>query len=105
MTIQSIIEEIRDGRLAVEIKDELNKLVTACEDTRKKGKLVITLTIKPHAESMLVQGCVSAALPEPERADTTFFANEEGELQRNNPAQKDLPFNTVSMKSATAINQ
>ena len=91
MNIIEVISAQRKGRCLVEAQQQLQELVKACADTGKKGKLTITLEVIPaEIGTVVVRDDVTAKLPKPERSSTSFYADEQGALHREDPRQPEF---------------
>lgn len=102
--ITDVIRDIRYGEFLDEASDQFNKLVTAVENTGKGGSMTITIKLKPSAAGAIeVTDEVKAKLPELARGSSLFFATPEGNLQRNNPKQRELPNLQVATPAAQQI--
>jgi len=94
---QSVIPIIRDadrGRVLTDMQEGIDAIVQAIEDNRGVGvgKLTLTLTIKSKSEgTYTIAADVKSKIPEPSRADMIMFLGDDGELQRRDPRQPDLP--------------
>lgn len=89
------INQVGHGDLAGQASDSLEKLVKSVRETGKSGEVTLTLKIKPRgrdAGQVEVTGTVKVSAPIPDVAPSMFFATDKGELLRDNPAQRQLPF-------------
>lgn len=102
MNIINTLTEQRKGKFAIEAAEKLAAVIKACRATGKKGKLVITLTIRPTATEMMLSDNVKPVCPEADAAASVFYDDEDGNLSRTDPNQEELPLNTVDMKSRAA---
>jgi hypothetical protein len=76
------------GLTQQELSDKLNELAAAVIETGKKGELVLKITMKAAGEDMVVvTDDVVLKAPKPDRASAIYFADENNNLHRNNPAQ------------------
>ncbi len=88
--------EINGGQFLGELTDEMYAIIKAVQDTRKAGKLTVTLNIKPTSkDTVSVAADFSSKKPEEGRPETTFFIAADGSLQRKDPKQPDLPLREV----------
>jgi len=90
-----IFGQIAHGDLAGQASETLAEMVKAVHETNKKGKITLTLEIKPRgrdAGQVELSGEVKPSFPIPDIAPSMFFATEDGELKRENPRQRQLPF-------------
>lgn len=84
------IVDIDDGRLNEQLTQELARVVRAATETRKKGSIVLELTVTPDNERVTVAAKVTTKLPQASTMPTTFFTTEEGDLSRDDPRQMQL---------------
>lgn len=92
MNIVESLSLLRKGKLVLEAQEKLAALVKACSDTGKKGKLTITLSVGAAEDSTVaLTGKVSVQVPEPSSSNTIFYADEHGNLFRDDPRQPELP--------------
>lgn len=88
--------EIEGGAFLAEVTEELYNTVVAVMETRKPGKLKITLDIKPTGKGTInLDAEFEAKKPEHDRPTTTFFVGRDYSLQRKDPNQPDLPLTAV----------
>lgn len=85
----------RGGSLHVELGEALNDVVEAVTETGKGGKVTLTITVKPIGKSshgqLMVTDAVKVTLPEGERGESIFFADDDHNLVRDNPNQPEIP--------------
>jgi hypothetical protein len=90
----AFVQEQRRGALHVELSDNLAELVTACVETGKKGKLTLTVTVAPMKGSsdgvLTVTDEVRLAVPKADARPAIFYADEHGNLSRNDPRQLEI---------------
>lgn len=87
------LREVRQGAALDELADHLQTLVTAVQETGKKGELIIKIKLKPAergagAYSLTDEIVVKA--PQPDKHGTLFFATPDGNLSRKDPRQQEL---------------
>lgn len=87
-----LVRELRRGLTHDELSEQLADLVDAVEETRKKGKLVLTIAVEPlpKSDALVVKDSIKTTLPTPERDITVMFADD-GRLTRDNPRQPAIP--------------
>jgi hypothetical protein len=100
-----VLQEMRKGGLHTELGDELAALVKQCVQTQKKGSLILTLNVDPkeagNDESMVVvDDKIVVKAPRFDTAATIYWADENGNLQRDRPSQERLP-----LREATGITK
>lgn len=87
-----LIADIRRGKVAADLTEELHALIAACVDTGKKGELLLRLTIEPDKnapqERFNVDGRVVAKTPVRSQRPSLFFVTDDGNLTRTDPRQE-----------------
>ena len=105
----STLNAVGYGDLAGQASSSLEELVKSVRETSKTGEMTVTLKIKPRGRDsgqVEVTGSVSVKTPIADVAPSMFFATENGELLRDNPAQRQLPFGQEMPKPVSvAANQ
>lgn len=88
-----IFKEIDDGFFEDTVSQKFHEVVEAVESTKKKGEIVIKLTIKPKAghDVMILTPDVKAKIPDSDKMDTLFFVTSDNNLVRKSPRQMELP--------------
>lgn len=93
------LRDIRGGQVIDDLAEQMQELVRAVESTGKAGTLTLTLEVKPFksAESaVVVKDEIKLKKPKHESQGTVLFATVDGNLQRNHPAQDELPGITLA---------
>jgi hypothetical protein len=105
----STVSQIGHGDLIGQASYSLEELVKAVKETGKSGEMTVTLKIKPRgrdAGQVEVTGTVKVSSPINDIAPSMFFATDNGELLRDNPAQRQFPFGDEAQQpQSVAINQ
>ena len=93
------LRDIRAGFVVTQATEALAEVVAAVRETGKAGKLVITLTLKPEADSRQTNVLCDVKTTVPRRSITPsiFFASDDGELLRSDPDQRDMGFERVDL--------
>lgn len=87
-----ILREVRHGEMLEELGEKLNDLVQAVDGAGKNGELIIKLTLKPTKSGAIeMMDDVKVKLPSLTKGSSLFFPTVEGNLQRNDPRQKEIP--------------
>ncbi len=90
-TFTQTLDQLRYGTLTDELTDALHQLTADCTDTGRSGKLTITLQLKPGKGGQVeVFDEIKVTPPKRERASSIMFATPEGNLQREDPRQKQI---------------
>lgn len=86
------VTALRYGTLADELTDSLQILTNKCADTGRAGTITLTLSLKPGKGGQIeVFDDLKLKLPKEERGSSLMFATPEGNLQREDPRQHELP--------------
>lgn len=82
--------EQSNGHTHDELGDGLHDLIARVRDTGKKGSITLTVTVAPMKENermLILKDQIVLKLPEHERKSSIFYADENGNLVRNDPDQ------------------
>jgi hypothetical protein len=88
-----VLGDIDRGRLLDELADRFAEVVRAAAETDKAGALVLKIKIKPNTKTGTIDVTpdIATSIPKPDRRTSIFFADADGGLHRNDPAQHQLP--------------
>lgn len=92
------VRHLRKGKFLDDCADELLKVKQHVDETRKPGKLVIELNIKPASKGQgvyVVMDEVEAKLPKQTSGETILFGTPEDNFTTDNPSQGSLPLREV----------
>lgn len=93
------VNQLRNGRTQEELSEKLNEVVNACRDTGKVGEITLKIKVYPDkgdTGQYFLKDDVTTKAPKPDRGQTIMFGTPEGNLQRNDPRQGDLPLKEVA---------
>jgi hypothetical protein len=99
-TFASFLLEQRNGALHTELSEALADVVKAVQDHGKGGTVALSISIKPGAKgtsTLIVVDDVKTKVPQGERPAAMFFADEDGNLSRDDPRQTKLPLRQVDV--------
>ncbi|MFC4912557.1 hypothetical protein [Actinomadura gamaensis] len=105
--VRPFADVLRDLGRAVVIDEagvQLQQLTTAVRDSGKKGRLTLTVEIAPmkgDSEALMVQAKTDLKLPAAEPVSGVFFADDVGNLVRDDPRQIALPLREVTRPTET----
>lgn len=96
-TFGSWVAEQRQGALHAELSEKLAELTAACMEHRKKGSLTLKVTVEPQKDkvTLFVSDEVSVKAPVADRPSALYFADDRGNLSRNDPRQLEIPLREV----------
>lgn len=104
----AVMAQLRNGSAAVEASELLNECVNRSRETGKPSELIIKLKIKPDGVASgqyFLEDQITHKLPKHERSKTLFFGTPEGNLQRNDPKQKQLDLRSIDDDKPTELKQ
>lgn len=85
------IREQSAGRTHDELTEALAEVVAAVKDTGKKGSLTLTIQVAPFDKGMtaalVVTDAVKKNVPQHDRRKTVFYADDAGNLTKDDPMQ------------------
>ena len=94
-----VMQDFRAGASLDELSEGLHDLVSKVKETGKGGSIVYTIKVKPASKgvgfSVLITDDVNVKCPKLERDSGIFYATDENNLVRENPAQKNLDLKVV----------
>lgn len=100
------LRELNGGRTLDVLSFRLNEVVAGVRDHGGTGELVLKIKVKAASKgdrsALVVLDEIKAKIPEPEKAATVFFPDQDNNLLRTNPKQPDLDLKPVSVPSAAA---
>lgn len=92
-----VLAELRRGKVQNELSEALHDLLTACQDTGKKGELVLKLVIDPKKvgdhETPRVEISEQISVKRPRRSvmPSTFYLTDDANPVRRDPNQDEFP--------------
>lgn len=99
-----LLQSMSDGKVMDDFDEQLRLLLAAVKQSYKKGKIVLTISVKPpkdlNDQRVEIQGDVSATIPHVERSGEMLYLTENLYLTRRNPRQPAPPPNVVTMAEA-----
>ncbi|WP_041522967.1 hypothetical protein [Gilvimarinus agarilyticus] len=93
------IKQLRSGKTQDELSEYVNQLVQDCRATGKMGTITLQIKIKPDTGDTgqyFLEDKITVKKPAFERGKTLMFGTPEGNLQRTDPNQGELPLRDVS---------
>jgi len=97
--ITDILREARNGFIVDKATDQMAELVKRVDLTRKSGSITITIKVSPdkHSSSQkTLDFGIKCSMPEEDLPQALFFSTPEGDLLRDDPEQRRLPFEAVN---------
>jgi hypothetical protein len=89
-----VLALLRHGATVASLTGELRDLVSAVRDTGRRGKLVLTIDVKPASTGdttvLTLADTIKVTKPTAEKVETLFYADTKNVLQRNDPRQPEL---------------
>lgn len=93
-----MLQQLRAGKTAEDLSADLNQLVQDCRNVGKKGELVLKITIEPDkgdTGQYFIDAQHKVAAPKFAKGKTMFWGTPEGNLQRQDPSQGELPLRVI----------
>lgn len=91
-----VLAQHREGYSLAEASEKLTELVQRVRQTGRSGTITVALKVGPASKgagnALLIHDKITVRLPEMEREATIMFANENHQLQREDPRQRKLAF-------------
>lgn len=91
----------KKGDFIIEVDDALRELTEKCTKLVKKGKLTVTLEIKPNGVGVgdvplfKLKPSVSITAPKADEKEETFFVDKDNNLTRRFPGQTEISLQLV----------
>lgn len=99
-----MLAQLDGGRTITTLAEKYPQVVEGVKKTGAKGKLVLTLEIRPdgkgEVQTVEVLGKVDTKIPERGSRATTFFVTEENLLSRRDPNQQEIDFPAAAKAAA-----
>jgi hypothetical protein len=92
-SFMQVLPELRNGALVHELTEAINEAVMAVADTQGVAKIQLNLTFKQGQgahNALAIADAVKLTLPKKKNLGSIFFADDSGNLTRNNPDQLEL---------------
>lgn len=102
MNLTEILSTQRKGKCLIEAQEKFQELVQRCIDTGKKGKFTLVLTVAAADSTVVLNDKITTNNPEPDKIGTTFYADDDGSLHREDPRQPE--FKAVA-EAENAVNE
>ncbi|MBL1293046.1 MAG: hypothetical protein COB61_004155 [Thiotrichales bacterium] len=98
------VASLSGGSIQLEMSDLLAEAVEAMRKTNKKAEVGLTLIIKPLRNGAYqITPKIIDKLPEEDKGCTIMFGTPDGNLQRNDPNQSELPLRGVEASASPAM--
>lgn len=113
-SFESVLRLQRRGALLTELSEKLQQAVLAVREHTKEASVTLTFKIAPanaDASALSVLDEVKVKLPEARKANTLFYATDDGRLVREDPNQSEMDLKIAPKPTAvvpatqTAINE
>lgn len=90
------LAELRRGRLQAELTEALHDLLVSCQQTGKKGELVLKLQITPtkvgdyETPRVDIADAITVKKPRLDTRPSTFYLTDDGNPSRRDPNQEEF---------------
>ena len=94
----SLLQLHRGGAVLTDLAEAMRVVTEAVQLAGKPGAITLTIAIQPAQRSgaVIVADEIKTKLPKEEKVTSIFFSDENGNLLRNDPRQKELPLRTIA---------
>lgn len=87
---------LENGGLVEELAQAMLEVAAASYNLTKKGEITLKLKFSPNgARKMSILASIAKKVPQEERADSTLFVTEDGQLLAHDPDQKRMDLRVV----------
>jgi hypothetical protein len=87
---QDILTDLDDGQVHERLTSKLRDVVAGCREAQLSGSLTLKITITPEGRQFIVNPKITTSIPTPKTGITMFFADERGDLRKEDPKQVSL---------------
>ena len=88
----AVMAEMGRGATVARLSEALRECALAVREHGGMSTLTLKLTMKGQGDgSVLMQDNIKTVVPDADRGKSVFFVTEQGDLQRTDPQQPDLP--------------
>lgn len=104
-----VLATAEEGRLSDELDANLKKLIAGLHEQHRnaggkpKGAIMVAFQFTLDSGIVEVVAKLKVDLPKPVRTKSIFFGTPEGDLQRQNPRQAELPFRDTATEGVRDI--
>lgn len=93
----SLLQQHRNGSILNDVADAVREVIEAVQLAGKAGKLTITFTMAPSGATgaIIISDDIKVTLPKLPKQESLFFADDNGQLVRNDPRQRELPLRSI----------
>jgi hypothetical protein len=100
------LEEFGHGATNKQASDQLRKLVKACQETGRKGNMVLRFEVAAGAGPGALaefRASIKTTAPQPNLPGDTYYVGEDGTPVSNDPRQQTLPLKAIPINPLTSI--
>lgn len=93
------LQRHRGGKILAEGSTKLQELVAAVHESGKGGTLTLKITVKPAARgqcAVALSDNIKVQMPQVEPENSFWFSTPIGELCKDDPRQREIPFTPVT---------
>lgn len=93
MFVIDVLGELNQGNTLRDLENALRQVAQDVQAVRKAGSITLTITVEPSGKRddiVFLGDKLVVKRPEFEREESIWFVGEGGELERQDPRQKDM---------------
>lgn len=101
----SLLQLHRRGEVLTDLSKAMREATEACQLLGKPAVITFKVAIKPAGNgsgAVVVADDIKVKLPMPDKVTSFFYCDEQGNLHRNDPNQRELPLRTI--EGGAAVN-
>jgi hypothetical protein len=101
-----LLQQHRSGQVLSDLSAAMRQATEAAQLQGKPAGITLKIVIKPAGNgsgAVVVADQITTKLPVPAAATSFFFADEHGNLLRNDPRQKELPLRAITGGQPVAV--
>lgn len=103
----TLLQQHRSGQALNDLADAMREAIEAAQLTGKPSFISLKIGFKPAGNgsgAVVVADDVKVKLPQAEKVTSFFYTDDDGNLHRNDPRQRELPLRTVQGGAAVDVD-
>lgn len=94
------VQQYRNGELLSDLSSAMREVAEAVARTKKPGKIVLEVLVTPSGEAYTYRPEVSIKLPKQQKPGAIFFMDDNFNLVREDPRQKEMQLTVMENTAA-----
>jgi hypothetical protein len=97
----TVLQQLSRGAVHDDLSARFRELMAACREHQTKGKLTLTLAVKPSGDTVVLEPGVKVDHPQPAHDASFFYFDRDGNPVRDDPSQPKLPMQVAPAPPTT----